>query len=81
MNPLKSVFVVASRKFLRFVVHHNGIDVYPTKVQAIQSIPSPRNQKELKGFMGKVSYIRRFMPTLLEISYPLQQLMKKGVSF
>ena len=62
---------VASGKFLGFVVHRKGIDVDPAKVQVIQSMPLPSNKKELKGFMGKVSYIRRFVPALAEISYPL----------
>ena len=81
MNPLKCAFGVASGKFLGFVVHRKGIDVDPAKAQAIQLMPSPKNKKELKGFMGKVSYIRRFVLALAEISHPLQQLMKKGVSF
>ena len=81
MNPLKCVFGVTSGKFLGFVVHRQGIDIDPTKVQAIRSMPSPTNPKELKTFLGKVSYIRRFIPALAELSYPLQQLMKKGTLF
>ena len=81
MNPLKCVFGVASGKFLGFVVHRKGIDVDPAKIQAIRAMTSPTTLKELKTFMGRVSYIRRFMPALAEISYPLHQLMRKGIPF
>ena len=81
MNPLNCVFGVALGKFLRFVAHRKGIDVGSAKIQAIKSMPSPTTLKDLKTFLGKVSYIRRFMPALAEISYPLHQLMKKGVPY
>ena len=81
MNPLKFVFGVTSGKFLGFVVHRQGIDVDPAKVQAIRSMPLPTNPKGLKTFLGKVSYIRRFIPALAELSHPLQQLLKKGTLF
>ena len=35
MNPLKCAFRVTARKFLGFLIHRRGIDVDPSKVQAI----------------------------------------------
>ena len=81
MNPLKCAFGVSAGKFLGFVVHRKGIDVDPAKVKAIQSMPTPMNQKQLKSLLGKVSYIRRFIPALGEIIVPFQVLLKKGISF
>ena len=81
MNPLKCAFGVSAGKFLGFVVHRKGIDLDPAKVKAIQSMPSPANQKQLKSLLGKVSYIKRFIPALGEIITPFQSLLKKGVPF
>ena len=35
MNPLKCAFRVTAGKFLGFLIHRRGIDVDPSKVQAI----------------------------------------------
>lgn len=35
MNPLKCAFRVSSSKFHGFVVHKKGIDVVPSKIEAI----------------------------------------------
>ena len=51
MNPLKCAFGVSAEKFLGFIVHRKGIDLDPTKVKAIQSMPSSMNQKQLKSLL------------------------------
>ncbi|OMO98613.1 reverse transcriptase [Corchorus capsularis] len=81
MNPLKCAFGVTSGKFLGFMVHRKGIDVDPAKVAAIRELAPPVNQKQLKSLMGKLSYIRRFIPALGDIVAPFQSLLKKGVPF
>ena len=57
MNPLKCAFGVSSGKFLGFLVHSRGIDVDPAKATTIATIRPPVTVKELKSFLGKVSYI------------------------
>lgn len=81
MNPLKCAFGVSLGKFLGFVIHQKGIDVDPTKAKPIQDINPPKTVKELKSFMGKVSYIRRFIPALSELTEPFHKLLKKNVPF
>ena len=62
MNPLKCEFGVSFGKFLCFLVHSRGIDVDPVKAMAIATRKLPTTVKELKSFLGKVSYIWRFIP-------------------
>ena len=81
MNPLKCAFVVSSRKFLGFLVHSKGIDVDPAKATAIATMRPLAMVKELKSFLGKVSYIRRFIPGLASIMLAFTKLLKKGQSF
>uniref|UniRef100_A0A2N9EJ59 Integrase catalytic domain-containing protein n=1 Tax=Fagus sylvatica TaxID=28930 RepID=A0A2N9EJ59_FAGSY len=59
MNPLKCAFRVSAGKFLGFLVHQRGIDVDPVKASAIATMKPPTTHKELKSFLGKLSYIRR----------------------
>ena len=81
MNPLKSAFGVAASKFLGFLVHQRGIDVDPTRASAIATIKPPTTYKELKSFLGKLSYIRRFIPGLVVVTSTFAPLLKKGVPF
>ncbi|XP_028072670.1 uncharacterized protein LOC114274890 [Camellia sinensis] len=59
MNPLKCAFGVMARKFLGFLVYRHGIKADEEKVKSIRAMPLPHSQKELKSFLGKVSYIQR----------------------
>ena len=81
MNPLKYPFRVSARKFLGFLVHGRGIDMDSTKATAIATMKPPAIVKELKSFLGKVSYIRRFIPSLALITSAFAKLLKKGQSF
>uniref|UniRef100_A0A2N9H4E1 Uncharacterized protein n=1 Tax=Fagus sylvatica TaxID=28930 RepID=A0A2N9H4E1_FAGSY len=81
MNPLKCAFGVSAGKFLGFLVHNRGIDVDPAKASAIATMKAPTSHKELKSFLGRLSYIRRFIPGLAAVTAIFMPLMKKGVPF
>ena len=81
MNPLKCAFEVTVGKFLGFLVHQRGIDVDPSKVQAITTIKPPATLIQLKSFLGKLSYIRRFILGLATLTVAFASLLKKGKLF
>jgi len=61
LNPVKCSFGVKSGKLLGFVVSDKGIEVDPDKVKAIQSMPPPKTEKDVRGFLGRLNYIARFI--------------------
>lgn len=81
MNPLKCAFGVTAGKFLGFLVHRQGIDIDPGKARAIREMPRPSSVKQLKSFLGRVSYVRRFIPALAETMVPFADLLKKNARF
>ena len=81
MNPLKCAFGVSAGKFLGFLVHNRGIDVDPAKASAIATMKALTSHKELKSFLGRLSYIRRFIPGLAAVIAVFTPLMKKGIPF
>jgi hypothetical protein len=81
MNPPKCAFGVSAGKFLGFLVHNRGIDVDPAKASTIATMKPPTSHKELKSFLGRLSYIRRFIPGLTAVTSTFSHLLKKGVSF
>uniref|UniRef100_A0A2N9HKG4 Reverse transcriptase/retrotransposon-derived protein RNase H-like domain-containing protein n=1 Tax=Fagus sylvatica TaxID=28930 RepID=A0A2N9HKG4_FAGSY len=81
MNPLKCTFGVLTGKFLGFLVHQRGIDVDPARASAIATMKPPTTHKELKSFLGKLSYIRRFIPGLATVTFAFSPLLKKEAPF
>ena len=81
MNPLKCAFRVSAGKFLEFLVHSRGIDVDQAKAVAIATMKPLAMVKKLKSFLGKVSHIKRFIPSLTSITSAFTKLFKKGKSF
>uniref|UniRef100_H2ZXJ5 ribonuclease H n=1 Tax=Latimeria chalumnae TaxID=7897 RepID=H2ZXJ5_LATCH len=66
--------------YLRHVVDAEGI--YPTneKVVAIIAAPRPRNEGELRSFLGLLDYYGRFLANLSTTLQPLHKLLQKGKS-
>jgi hypothetical protein len=58
------LFRVKSDKLLGFIVSGKGIEVDPDKAKAIQSMPTPKTEKEVRGFLGRLNYIARFIAQL-----------------
>lgn len=52
INPKKCVFRVTSGKLLGYIVSTKGIEVDPTKVQAIMEMPPPKNISQLRSLQG-----------------------------
>ena len=61
LNPNKCTFGVRSGKLLGFIVSQKGIEIYPDKVKAIQEIPALRTKNQVRGFLGRLNYISRFI--------------------
>jgi hypothetical protein len=50
---------VKSGKLLGFVVSNKGIEVDADKVKAIQDMPAPKTEREVRGFLGRLNYIAK----------------------
>ena len=54
LNPKKCTFGVTSRKLLGHIVSKRGIEVNPEKIKAILDMPTPRTEKKIKAFLGRL---------------------------
>ncbi|GAU50278.1 hypothetical protein TSUD_409140 [Trifolium subterraneum] len=61
LNPNKCTFGVRSGKLLGFIVSQKGIELDPDKVRAIREMPVPQTEKQVRGFLGRLNYISRFI--------------------
>ena len=78
LNPKKCTFGVTSGKLLGRIVSECGIEVDPKKIKAILDMPAPRNEKEIRGFLGRLQYISRFITRLTDICEPIFRLLRKN---
>ncbi|XP_058180128.1 uncharacterized mitochondrial protein AtMg00860-like [Rhododendron vialii] len=81
LNPQKCTFGVTTCKMLGFLITQRGIEVDPSKIQAIMKISPPRTEKEVRSFLGKVQFISKFISKLTATCKPLFKLLKKGANF
>jgi hypothetical protein len=61
LNLTKCSFGVKTGKLLGFIVNDQGIEVDPDKAKAIQEMPAPKTEKEVRSFLGRLNYIARFI--------------------
>ena len=78
LNPQKCTFGVTTGKLLGFLVSIRGIEVDPSKIKAILEMPPPKNEKEIKGFLGRLQYISQFIAKLTSTCEPIFKLLRKN---
>ena len=62
------------------MVSKKGIEIDPDKVRAVQDLPPPRTQKEVRSFMGRLNYIACFISQMTAKCYPIFKMLQKHSS-
>ena len=78
LNPKKCTFGMTSEKLLGYMVSERGIEANPDKIRVILDMPMPRIKRGIRGFLGRLQYINRFIARLTNICEPIFQLFRKG---
>ena len=78
LNPKKYTFGVTSGKLLGYIVGKGGIKADPENIRAILEMPTPRTEKEIRGFLCRLQYISRFIARLTNICEPIFRLLRKN---
>jgi hypothetical protein len=82
IHPNKSVFGTNIVEYLGHnVVGTHGITMNEAKVEAIKTLPDPRNVPELRSILGFLTYYRHFIPGFAAIAAPLTELLRKDTAW
>ena len=77
----KCEIMVQSVTFLGHRIDGDGFHPLPDKVDAVRNAPAPRNTRELKSYLGLLSYYSKYLPNLSSVLAPLYQLLFKDVKW
>ena len=59
------------------IVYAEGINIDPERLKSIMKISIPRNKKEIQSFIGKIIFLRWFIPNFAEIIKQITDMIKK----
>ena len=75
VHKAKCQLGVAELDFLGHHVSSAGISPLPRKVQAIADFPKPQTERQLRKFIGMVTFYHRFLPRAADHLQPLYSLL------
>ena len=78
LNPKKYTFGVTSGKLLGYMVSERDIETDLDKMRVIIDMPALRTEREIRGFLGRLQYINRFIARLTNIYEPIFRLLRKS---
>ena len=81
LRPDKCVVLQRQVTFLGHVVSADGITMDPKKLEVVQKWGIPRNLKEVRAYVGFVSYYRRYIKDFSTTARALHALTRKNVKF
>lgn len=77
LKSKKTLFGLQEGKLLRHIISEEGISIDLKGIDGIFQIIHPRNIKELQSFIGKINFLRRFIPNLAKILRNITNMLKK----
>ena len=80
-NASKCSFFQDKIKHLGHIVHHNAIEIDPSRNQTVFNMPVPHDVSSLLRFIGVIQFCHRFLPNLNVLISPLLDLLKCHLTY
>ena len=81
INPQKCSLFKDQVIFLGHVVSARGIATDHSKLESVTNWPTPKNVKQIRGFIGLCSHNRKYIKSFADIARPLHQLTEVNRKF
>jgi hypothetical protein len=78
LNPKKSQFALRKGNLLGHIVSAEGVMIDPSRVEAIQNLSLPILKKDIQSMLGKINFVRRFVPNFAELVKHITCMLKNG---
>ena len=67
-------------EYLGYRIDAHGLHAIEKMVEAIQIVPAPEDQQQLRFFLGMLNYYSKFISNST-ITHPLNELLKDGIKW
>ncbi|XP_067635455.1 uncharacterized protein [Eurosta solidaginis] len=67
--------------YLGYIIGSGGIRTDPDKVSCIVNWPTPKNLKQVRGFLGVCGWYRRFRHNFADLTYPITETLSTKKKF
>jgi len=81
LNIAKSHFCVTKVNYLGYVIGSGGITTDPSKVSCIVNWTTPKNLKQVRGFLGVCGWYRRFIKNYSDVTFPITEVLSSKKTF
>ena len=81
LNADKCAFGVGAKKFLGYIITHQGIEVNFDQIISIECLRPPSNPKDMQKLTGMIAALNRFILKSADRCRPFYQLLKKWKGF
>lgn len=78
---LKCKFAADSVKYLGHIIQNNTVTPLKDNLISIKNFPTPRTQKNVRQFLGKINFYHKYVPNIAIKLEPLHNLLRKGQTF
>ncbi|XP_039178262.1 uncharacterized protein LOC120298525 [Crotalus tigris] len=62
--------------YLGYRISGAGVEMDPSKVQAVQEWQAPQTRRQLQSFLGFANFYRQFIPSFAAVVHPLTELLR-----
>ena len=80
-NASKCIFGAEEIPFLGCFIGKRGLRAEPAKVGSIVDWPVPKNQNDLRKWLGLANYLHKYSENYADMARPLSNLLKRDVDW
>lgn len=81
LNPSKWVFATNQGRLLGPIVSKDALAIDPKRVEDTIYLPIPSHKKGIQSFLGRINFVRRFIPNLSTMVKNFTSMLKKNYIF
>lgn len=79
LHPTKCSIGVDKVQYLGYTIDSTGLKPTKQKLEAISNAPEPKDITQLRSYLGRLNFYRKFLVNAAVVLEPLNKLLRKGV--